>query len=514
MQSKLIFGERVLSSEQITCEADRVRSGLLALGCEAGDRVAACLHNGPAYVILMDACQRSGLVLVPINRHFEHAAINDVLSDTRARALFIHEDLAAQFPGSIPNDLTVMVVPVDECAESGSQSAARWAAFGSETHSSPEPVGMPLASIFYTTGSTEKPKGVLHPTRGTPKLDGQVQIQHELSASIDGLETTSVAILCAPLYQSDAMRYAQSVLAARATLVLQQSFDARATLRLIRRHRITHVFMPSSSVKDLVALHTSVRQSFRQSSVKRITITGAPCPDNVKRAMIAWFGPIVTEAYSTTETGYLTSISSEDWLARPGSVGRPVRGIEVCVLDDRGRALPPLEQGALYARHAGSLAFEYLDRVRQAPTRESEDMVDLGDVGFYDESGFIYVLGRRNDVISMDLSQIHPTEVECALETLSGVDACAVFSVSGPEGRDTLAAAIQTNPGSSLNSAVVQRFLGLRLARCKVPELITFHDDLPREETGKVMKRRLLSQLAYKDGFASGLSRPNPAEVQ
>jgi long-chain acyl-CoA synthetase len=491
MQPRLIFRHHIYPPEWIGAEADRVRAGLHQIGCEPGDRVAAFLRNGPAYVVLAQACRQAGVLLVSINWHYKGEETRHILADCGARAIFIHEDLVAQVRDGFTEGLAVIDVPADEGTEAAAASAARWTTFGDGADEVPAQRPLVHCTIPYTSGTTGKPKGVLRlpvdPLRRTA-IDREL---NEVLRTVYGMDRHATVMLCAPLYHSATMSYAQYASAAGATLLLEPSFDAAATLRLIQEHRVSHAYMVPTMFRRMLALPGTVRQRFDPSSLRHITSTGSPCPDDLKRAMIDWFGPVVTEGYGSSETGYVTFIDASTWLERPGSVGRALGRASIRIVDGSGQALPTGQTGIIYVKQPAMPDFTYLNH---APSRESmglDGMVTLGDIGYLDGDGFLYICDRQSDMVISGGANIYPAEIEAALQTMSGVADCAVFGIPDTEYGEALAAAVQLDAGSTLDAAQVQGYLRARLANFKVPRLITFHAVLPREETGKIFKRKL-----------------------
>jgi long-chain acyl-CoA synthetase len=207
--------------------------------------------------------------------------------------------------------------------------------------------------------------------------------------------------------------------------------------------------------------------------------------------MIDWFGPVITEAYGASETGYVTFIDSPTWLAHPGSVGQALGPAQLRIVDDEGRELPPGQIGAIYVRQPALPDFTYVNNQAARDAMERDGLVALGDVGYLDEQGFLYICDRRNDMIISGGVNIYPAEVESVLQGLAGVADCAVFGIPDEEFGESVAAAVQLRPGAQLDAASIQHFLRAHIANFKVPRVIEFHAQLPREDTGKIFKRLL-----------------------
>jgi long-chain acyl-CoA synthetase len=207
--------------------------------------------------------------------------------------------------------------------------------------------------------------------------------------------------------------------------------------------------------------------------------------------MIEWFGPVLNEAYASSETGYITLISSEEALARPGSAGKAVENAQIRILDEEGRELGPGEVGLIYARQPAYPDFTYINQEAARAQMEQDGLVTLGDMGYLDREGYLYVSDRKNDMVISGGVNIYPAEIESVIMGMPGVLDCAVFGIPDPEFGEALAAAIELHPGHTLSATEICAYVEARMANYKVPRTITFHAALPREDTGKIFKRKL-----------------------
>ena len=241
----------------------------------------------------------------------------------------------------------------------------------------------------------------------------------------------------------------------------------------------------------LLRLPQDARAKYDLSSVQFVSSTGAPRAPDVKQAMIAWWGDVINETYASSETGYLTAISSKELRERPGSAGRAIEGVSIRILDDDGKTVPAGTMGKIYARPAMGSTFTYINRDGDRAAIENDGYVTLGDIGYLDADGYLYVSDRRTDLVLSGGVNIYPAEIEQVLIGMPGVADCAVFGVPDPEFGQSLVAAIQTTGAPSPTAGQVRDFLSARLANFKVPRVIEFKDNLPREDTGKIFKRKL-----------------------
>lgn len=490
----LYCNDQCYTPQQIEGEIVRILAGLHALGIAEGGTVAAMLRNGPEYVALVLACRRAGLYLASINWHFKAMEAGHVLDDSGAAALFVHADLLPQIESGIPAAVRVVVVPVDPGSSSPRPGAAMaWPDFGVGLPDMPPRTGFAYGAISYTSGTTGKPKGVRR-IAPPPELRADMERRlREASGIVYGTGHGSdvVAYLSAPLYHSAAMASLGHFSQLGATLVLEPRFDAQRTLELIERHRVTHAYLVPTMYKRLLALDESVRRRYDVSSLVQVSSTGSPCPLQLKQAMIAWFGPVITETYGSSETGYTTFIDSNDWLSHPGSAGRALPGVQLRILDDADQPVPAGTMGTIYVRQPAVPDFSYINRDADRRAIERDGLVTLGDMGYLDEDGFLYICDRKVDMVISGGVNIYPAEIELVLQTMPGVADCCVFGVPDAEFGESLMAAVQPVPGQQIEPAAVQEFLRDRIANYKVPRRVELHEQLPREDSGKIFKRKL-----------------------
>jgi long-chain acyl-CoA synthetase len=471
MPARLVFENETIAPAELEARAARLAGGLDREGVGEDDVVALFLRNEPAVLEAMLACRRLGAYHCPINWHFKADEAGYILRDSGAKVLLTREDLKAQL-GSLPPSLKV--VP----------DVSSW------RDRQPEWTGearQPRGNMPYTSGTTGRPKGV---RRKVATADERRRAL-ELYRTVLGVEPGMRALLSAPLYHSAPNLYALQATLAGELLVLEPRFDAERTLALIERHRITCVYLVPTMYVRLLKLPAEVRRRYDLSSVKFVSSTGSPCAPEVKKAMIDWWGPVITETYASSETGHVTFIDSHDWSRRPGSVGRPLPGTALKILDDDGRELPPGRVGTIYVRQPAYPDFTYANDPQARAAIERDGLWAVGDMGYVDEAGYLYIADRKSDMVISGGVNIYPAEIEAVLMTLPGVADCAVFGIPDAEFGEALAAAVQPHPGSTLSSASVQDFLKEKISNYKVPKVVTFHEALPREDSGKIFKRKL-----------------------
>jgi long-chain acyl-CoA synthetase len=420
----------------------------------------------------MLACRTLGAYYCPINWHYKADEAGFILRDSGARVLVIDPGLMSQIAGGVPSALGV----IDDW-RSRVEKGEAWKG----------PARTPRGNMPYTSGTTGRPKGVLRQVA----TEKERALAAALFREALGIEPGMRALVPAPLYHSAPNSYAVQAALAGDLLAIEPRFDAVRTLELIERLRITHAYLVPTMYVRLLRLPPEVRERHDVSSLRFVASTGSPCAPDVKRAMIEWLGPVINETYAASELGYITAIGSEEWSRRPGTVGRPLGDGVVKILDDAGRELQPGEIGLIYCRQPAYPDFTYTNNPQARAALERDGLWSVGDMGYLDADGYLYVADRKSDMVISGGVNIYPAEIEAALIGMPGVADCAVFGIPDAEFGEALAAAVQLRPGEQASAQTVQDWLKARIAGFKVPRTITFHAELPREESGKIFKRKL-----------------------
>ncbi|MDH3739687.1 MAG: AMP-binding protein, partial [Alphaproteobacteria bacterium] len=323
-----------------------------------------------------------------------------------------------------------------------------------------------------------------------------------------GLEKGGVrSVMTGPLYHSAPNAYGMRVLSDGGLLVLQPRFDALELLQLIERHRITHLHMVPTMFVRLLALPEPDRNRFDLSSLVHVCHGAAPCPDEVKRAMIDWWGPVICEYYAMTETGIIATSTSEDWLARQGTVGAPAPGVDILITDDEGARQPYGTSGEICVRTAVTAFVSYHRAAEKTESMRRGDYIATGDVGYVDEDGYLYISDRISDMVISGGVNIYPAEIEEVLVGIDRVRDCAVFGVPDPDYGERLVAFVESD--GELTGDGIKKALAERLSRYKVPREIHFATALPREDSGKI-KKHLLREAYLNGGPAAGSNTVGP----
>jgi long-chain acyl-CoA synthetase len=274
-------------------------------------------------------------------------------------------------------------------------------------------------------------------------------------------------------------------------VLVHERFEAERLLADIERHRLDRLYLVPTHFVRLLRLPDAVKRRYDLSSIAFVASTGSPCPPEVKRQMIDWWGPVINESYASSEAGFITALSSQEATTHPGSAGRPLPGADVRIMNDAGEVLPPFEPGLIYCRQSAYTDFTYINRPEDRRAIERDGLIAVGDVGYFDREGYLYICDRKSDMVISGGVNIYPAEIEAVLITMPGVADCAVFGIPDAEFGEALAAHVQPHDGAALEREAVRTFLKERIADYKVPRVIEFSEALPREESGKIFKRRL-----------------------
>jgi long-chain acyl-CoA synthetase len=493
----VLRGETFVALEQLEERARKAATGLAAAGVEPGDVVALLLRNDHAFFEATWAAGLIGAEPVPINWHGSRDEVSYILADSGAKILVCHSDLLHLVDPDFYGRNVVLVVPTppDVAAaylgiRSGREdSHLRWYRWLAEFPAHPGDIGSRPISMIYTSGTTGRPKGVRR-VRVSDDQTAAPNSSAELLAA-RGLASAMRTIISAPMYHNAPNLYALTAARMGGTLVLQPRFDAAELLRLVAEHAATHLYLVPTMFRRLLRLSTDARAQYDVSCLQTVVHAGAPCPAVVKEQMIAWWGPIINEYYGCTESGAVVACTSTEWLAHRGTVGRPVGGASVVIYGDDMRPLPTGSVGDVYVRSPAYPDFTYHGMPDARRDVEHGGLITCGDVGYLDDDGFLYLCDRRRDMIISGGVNIYPAEIEACLLGMAGVHDCAVFGIPDEEFGEAVAVAVELEPGAVVSDAGIRDYLRRHLASFKVPKVVEFHESLPREDSGKIFKRRL-----------------------
>ncbi|MEU6371578.1 AMP-binding protein [Streptomyces sp. NPDC046909] len=492
---QLTFGD-------LGARTNRLSHALRSLGLTAGDTVVAIVRNGSEYFELALSTGQIGMTLVPVNHHLSPHEMAYIISDSGASVVVANADIARSLT---THTEPAEVLPRHRFVVGDAPSADDlhgWRAYhrlGNGEPSTPPDHRRTGVTMGYTSGTTGRPKGV---KRRMPAVEPEEFLPaiHRDSLGKYGITPgNGVHLVCSPLYHSAPGFHALSFLHAGHTLVVHDRFDAEATLRDVERYRVTSSHMVPTHFHRLLRLPDEVRQRHDLSSLRLLIHAGAPCPVETKRRMLDWVGPIVWEYLGSTE-GHVTTVGPDEWLARPGTLGRPKPGMTVKILDGTGAEVPQGEAGIIYFE-VGMADFEYHHDAEKTAANRVGGLVTVGDMGYFDEDGYLFLLDRRTDLVVSGGVNIYPAEIEQHLITHPSVADVAVIGRPDPEWGQSLLAVVQPAPeavpGDSL-AEDLRDFCRQGLASFKCPRQFEFLSEFPRTESGK-LQRRVLRDAYVKE---------------
>ncbi|MFF0493300.1 acyl-CoA synthetase [Nocardia sp. NPDC004068] len=479
---------REIGYGELAGQADRIARGLQAKGLRPGDVLVSMVHNSAEALAVYFAAYQAGLYIVAVNWHLTGPEVAYILGDSEAKVFIADKRFAeaariAADEANVPAAARYSVGTVpgfQDLAELGAGETGR-----------PE-VRTTGAPMLYTSGTTGRPKGVRRPLTGAdpdvvgPQATGFFGL-FDLRPFDD-----HVHICGSPLYHTAVLNFASISIQLGHKVVLMDKWDPEEMLRLIERHRVTHSHMVPTQFHRLLALPEDVRAKYDVSSLRCMIHGAAPCPQETKRRMLEWWGPVVTEYYAATEGGG-TSITGAEWLRKPGSVGKAWPYAVVKVLGEDGTELPPGEIGQVYLRMGGS-NFEYHKDKAKTEGARVGDLFTVGDIGYMDDEGYLFLCDRRSDLILSGGVNIYPAEIESELITHPKVADVAVFGVPHPDWGQEVKAVVQPAPGVTADEELTRELLAFaaaRLAKYKLPRSVDYLDELPRDPNGKLYKRKL-----------------------
>ena len=482
-------GETVTYAE-LDDRSRRFAAALRARGLAPGGHIAILMENNRPYLEVAWAAQRSGLRYTAVNSHLTPAEVQYILDDSGATVLVSSPAMADVVAG-----LDLSRVPVRVSATGALPGFEPYDEVVATATTDDDVEEIEGREMLYSSGTTGRPKGVRKALPSTPFGDPAsppVQIAEGISAF--GGKAGSVYLSPAPLYHSAPIVYSMSMHRLGATVVVMEKFDPRHCLELIERHRVTHAqFVPTMFVR-MLHLPREERERYDLSSLQMAVHAAAPCPVPVKRQMIEWWGPIIHEYYAGTEDIGSTFITSQEWLDHPGSVGRPAG--ECHIVGEDGELLPTGQAGIVY--FGGGREFEYHnDPDKTASITNDKGWRTLGDIGYLDDDGYLYLTDRQAHMIIAGGVNIYPQEAENVLASHPAVADVAVIGVPDADMGEAVKAVVQAVDPAAAGPALEADLLAhcrVELAAYKCPRSVDFVDELPRDPNGKLYKRRLREQ--------------------
>ena len=472
-----VFGDVSMTYAELDRRSLDAAARVHAAGLAVGDTVALLAGNSCDFLAAAWAVQRSGLYLLPVPARATAAELAYLLADSGAHALIYGGDQAVVAATAGVRQFTL--------AEALAPCTA------------PPAPAVEGGDMLYTSGTTGRPKGVKRALSLAPL--GSETRRTARARALFGLDGDSVLLSTAPLYHAAPLRFAINLLRVGGTVVGLARFDAEAALAAMATHRVTHSQWVPTMLARLLALPTARRNGHDLSAHRCAIHAGAPCPPHIKRAMIDWWGPILHEYYSGTESLGFTHATSEEWLARPGTVGR-AHGCAIHVLGADGRELGPNTTGMVYFSGTSGLAYHNAPE-KTAAALSPQGWATMGDIGHVDADGYLFLTDRAAFTIISGGVNIYPREIEDALAALPGVEDCAVFGIADADLGEAVMAVVQASPELPAGEAGAAALLGALakvLAPAKRPRFIAF-EALARSETGKLDKAGL--QARWNDTF-------------
>ena len=458
----------------------RVTNGLHGLGLGNQDRVAVMAGNCIEYVEVMLAALRGGARVVPINWHLTVPEVAYILENSDAKALICDLDNVAVARAAASEAGLSQVLVFGESYEP-------WVRAQSDASPAKLRAGGPM---FYTSGTTGRPKGVVNRARDTA-VDDAWALWRQLGETWHYRRTGRHLVAC-PIYHAAPYANIYFAVAFGQSVMVMPRFDAEDFLRQVAAHGITTSHVVPIQLRRFLRLPEAVRSAYDTASLETVIHGAAPCPSWVKQRIIDWLGPVLVEYYAFSEGAGSTFVTSEAWLSRPGTVGLPPAGTEILVADEEGRAVPQGEVGTLYFRREGLPLPEY----HKAPEKTAASTLPggwftVGDIGRLDADGYLFLADRKIDMIISGGVNIYPAEVEAALSEHPAVADCAVFGVPDDEWGEKVKAAVALASEDEVDEAGLIAWCRERIAAFKCPSSVDFLEALPREASGKLMKRKL-----------------------
>lgn len=499
----IIADGRRTASAEYQKQALAVSGMLSELDVGEDTAVLVVLKNSLEFLVASQAVANLGAYVVPVNWHGTARDVKFIAQDSSAKLVIVHADLlplTAELMG-----LPIIVVPSNETAPSDDAITSNTVTIPWERALLHPPYSgpsrLPREPITYTSGSTGVPKGVRRSTARDPE---KAAAMRNLLETIFGIQDGTRTLVMSPLYHAAPASYLRVAMTAMKTnglVVIHTRYDAEEALKAIEQYRINRLWMVPTMFVNLVKLPKEIREQYDLSSLEYIVHSAAPCPPEVKKQILDWFGPVLFEFYGSTEVGPVTLSTPEDFARKPGNVGHAVGGTQLLILDDEGCLLPTGGIGEIACLNEAWPEFTYINRETDRRTLDRGRLVATGDIGYIDEDGFLFLCDRKSHMIISGGVNIYPAEIEAIALEHPAIKDCAVFGIPDEKYGEAIAMAVELVSEMTVDAEELKIFLRERLASYKVPKLYDFVDALPREDSGKIFKRRL------RDPYWAGTGR-------
>lgn len=478
-----------VSRGELLARSNALVHGLRALGLRQGDTVATLLPNGVRMLEIFMAATQAGWYVTPINFHLAAPEIAYIVDDCEAKAFFGHD----RFSDTLQKAVAEIGYPAERSFADGDVAGF----VPIDALVSGQPTTMPSDRSFglpmqYTSGTTGRPKGV---RRSLPGVDPDVAAQFTGGfLAMFGIQPDdgNVHLTVSPLYHTAVLMFTQSSMHLGHPIVLMDKWTPEGTLERIEKYRVTTSHMVPTQFHRLLALPAEVRARYNVSSLRHMIHAAAPCPPEIKRRMIEWWGNAIDEYYAATEGGG-TLVTAEEWMRRPGTVGKAWPNAEIKIFDDEGNELAPGEIGTVYMKMA-TADFEYYKDKAKTEASRKHGYFTVGDVGYLDDEGWLFLRDRKTDMIISGGVNIYPAEIENELLTHPKVGDAAVFGIPHADWGEEVKAVVEPAADVEAGAALADELLAYlrdRIAAYKVPKSVEFVDSLPRDPNGKLYKRKL-----------------------
>ncbi|MDE2596539.1 MAG: AMP-binding protein [Sphingomonadales bacterium] len=487
----------VLHYDDLASGANCIARVFAASGLGHGDALALLLPNGPDLWRVVWAAKNAGLRYVLIGTRQNAADIGFIARDCGAKALITCAALSGLLTeaGLVGSGIRLLLT---DGAAAGFEDLRPLAA---SQPASPLPDRRRGASMLYSSGTTGRPKGVKAVLADVPPETPPPR--HAMLLRHYGLGPETIFVTAAPFYHAGPLRMAMAVQRAGGTVIAFRRFDPEAMLGAIEHYQATHGFFVPTMFQRLLDLPQAVRARYDVSSIRHAIHGAAPCPPHVKRAMIDWWGPVIDEVYGGTESIGQTFISSQEWLAHPGSVGRPSGHVEVKIVDDQGQCLPAGACGRVMMRNPQRFEYHGMAAAAVRQTYDAEGYASLGDIGYLDADGYLYLTDRESNMIISGGVNVYPQEAEAVLAGHPLVRDVAVIGVPDRDLGEVAKALVQLVAGSPETAETASAILACsteHLSRYKCPRSLDFVASLPRNELGKLVKHQIPPELQERPG--------------
>ena len=471
------------SFAKVNARANQLARLLRAHGLVAGDAVALVCSNRVEFVEAVAATRRAGLRLTPINWHLTADEIGYIIADCEAKAVLGEARIATVGPATAAAPGVVLKLAIGGAIEGWTPYDAALDAQDAGDIADPV-LGN---SMLYTSGTTGRPKGVYRPSPA---------VVPQAAYALRGYDPdTSVQLCAGPAYHAAPLVFdVSAAMGAGVPLVFWDKWDSEGVLRTIAEEQVTHLHLVPIMFQRLLTLPQEVKARWPVSSVRFLIHGAAPCPPEVKLAMIEWFGPVLHEYYAGSEGGSGFMIDSHDWLRKPGSVGKRPALLQVRILDEGGRDMSPGEAGTIYHQLPPGAGFQYYKDPAKTDASRVDGFFTMGDVGYFDEDDFLFLTGRSAECIISGGVNIYPQEIDNELIKHEAVADAATVGVPHPEWGEEVRAVVELRPGFAASDELAQEILAharAALPAFKVPRSVDFARDLPRSEAGKIQRGKV-----------------------